>query len=128
MAGRILNYVLLFVLGLLVGAVGTVAHQSTVSILGVDVPWGVVAGILAVACLLIGLRLINRSRWQAVAAAIGILVSIGVLSLPSEGGSVLMPANVLGNVWVYTPIIIAAIVVAWPRLPERGGVNQNGIS
>jgi hypothetical protein len=37
----------------------------------------------------------------------------------STGGSVLVPDNLLARVWVFAPVIVATIVIAWPRLGQR---------
>ncbi|HEY2557453.1 MAG TPA: hypothetical protein VGI08_10125 [Diaminobutyricibacter sp.] len=119
MAARIVNLVLLFIAGAILGAVGTIAHQSTVTVAGVPLPWGITIALLAYTCLLIGLRLLNPGRAQALAAALGTIAMTFVFSLKGIGGSVLIPDNLLGKIWVVAPIVIAAIVIAWPRLPQR---------
>lgn len=128
MAARIVNYLLLFVVGAIVGAVGTITHQSTVTVAGVPLPWGITVALLAYACLLVGLRLLSSHRGPALAAAAGTIATILVFTLKSVGGSVLIPDNLLGQLWVVAPIVIAAIAVAWPRLPQGRAVGQNGIS
>ena len=128
MAVRIVNLILLFIAGAILGAVGTIAHQSTVTVAGVPVPWGITLALLAYTCLLIGLRLLNPGRAQALAAALGTIAMRFIFSLKGVVGSVLIPDNLLGKVWVVAPIVIAAIVIAWPRLPQRGAVSQNGLS
>lgn len=128
MAVRIINLILLFIAGALLGAVGTVAHQSTVTVAGVPFPWGITVALLAYTLLLVGLRLLNAGRAQALAAALGTIAITFVFSIKGFGGSVLIPDNVLGKVWVVAPIVIAAIVIAWPRLPQRRPVSQNGLS
>jgi hypothetical protein len=128
MAMRILNLILLFIAGAILGAVGTIAHQSTITLAGVPVPWGITVALLAYTCLLIGLRMLNPGRAQALAAALGTIAMTFIFSLKGVGGSVLIPDNLLGKVWVVAPIVIAAIVIAWPRLPQRGAVSQNGLS
>ena len=128
MATRIVNLILLFIAGAILGAVGTIAHQSTAAVAGVPVPWGITVALLAYTCMLIGLRLLNSGRAQALAAALGTIAMTFLFSLKGIGGSVLIPDNLLGKVWVVAPIVIAAIVLAWPRLPQREGFSQNGLS
>ena len=128
MAARIVNLILLFIAGAILGAVGTIAHQSTATLAGVPVPWGIIIALLAYTCLLIGLRLLNPGRAQALAAAFGTIAMTFLFSLRGIGGSVLIPDNLLGKIWVVAPIVIAAIVIAWPRLPRRESVSQNGLS
>jgi N-acetyl-1-D-myo-inositol-2-amino-2-deoxy-alpha-D-glucopyranoside deacetylase len=128
MAGRILNFALLFLLGAVLGTVGTVLHQSTVTLGSVAVPWGITVALAAVACLLAGLRLVNPGRAHAFAAAFGLVVMIGVFSQRSTGGSVLIPNNPLATVWVFAPVIVATIVIAWPRLGQRQRRGGNDIN
>jgi len=128
MAARIINLVLLFIAGAILGAVGAIAHQSTVTVAGIPVPWGITVALLAYTCLLIGLRLLNKGRAQALAAALGTIVMTFLFSLKGTGGSVLIPDDLLGKIWVVAPIVIAAIVIAWPRLPQREAAPQNGLS
>jgi hypothetical protein len=128
MASRILSYVLLFVVGVIVGTVGTVAQQSTTTLLGVSIPWGEILGLLAVASLLIGLRLVNAGRWQAFTAAVGVVIPVAIFTLPSQGGSVLIPGNGLGYAWIYGTVVIAIIVIGWPERRARRDVAENRIS
>ncbi|WP_233279364.1 hypothetical protein [Microterricola pindariensis] len=111
--------VLGFVVGAIFAAMGTVAHQITTEIAGVPVPWGLLLALLGYTALLIGLRLVLHDRVTVLFTAIGALLTIFVLSLRSTGGSVLIPEGTLGLVWTMAPAIIAAIVIAWPRLPDR---------
>ena len=128
MASRIVTYILLFLFGAILGTVGTIAHQSTVTVAGVPLPWGITLALLAYTCLLIGLRLLSTSRWPAIVVVLGTLLMILLFSVKGAGGSVLIPDNLLGKTWVVAPIVIAAIVVAWPRLPQKQVASQNGIS
>lgn len=118
-ANRIGTIVLGVIIGALFGAIATVAHQSTIELAGVTVPWGLIVGLISITALLIGLRLVLRDRAVVLAAALGMLATIFVLSLQSMGGSVLVPAGLSGTIWTFAPAIIAAFVISWPRLPER---------
>ena len=115
MLSRILTYLLLFLAGALVGAVGTVAHQTTVT-WGIPIPLGLIGSLLAYTSLLVGLRLLGSNRLPALSAAIGTILLILLFAQKSAGGSVLIPDNLLGQVWLVGPIVIAAVVVAWPDL------------
>jgi len=121
MASRVLNLVLLLCVGAVFGMIGTVAHQSTLEVLSIGVPWGIAVGLLGVTCLLAGIRLVTADRMPTLLAAIGVLAAIALFSFKSAGGSVLVPDNALGKVWVVAPVIIAAVVLAWPRLSRPGG-------
>ncbi|AMB60453.1 hypothetical protein AWU67_09215 [Microterricola viridarii] len=119
MSSRIGAAVLGFLVGALFAAMGTVAHQSTAEIFGITVPWGLLLGLVGFTALLVGLRLVLHDRVTVLFTALGALVTIFVLSLRSTGGSVLIPEGALGLAWTMGPVIIAAIVLAWPRLPAR---------
>jgi hypothetical protein len=121
MASRVLNLVLLLCVGAVFGMIGTVAHQSTFEMLSIGVPWGIAVSLFGIACLLAGIRLVTTDRMPTLLAAIGVLAAIALFSFKSAGGSVRVPDNTLGKVWVVAPVVIAALVVAWPRLRTPGG-------
>lgn len=116
---RVIGIVLAFLVGVAYGAIGTVAHAWAPSFFGVALPIGLVLGILGVAMLLLGLRIVLGDRLAAAAAALGVILMIGLLLLESVGGSVLIPQSVSGLVWTIAPGLVAVLVVAWPKLPER---------
>lgn len=95
-------------LGVVVGAVGTVLHRSTQ-------PWGVVV------CLLLVLAASVAARaWAGWTASLGLLVglylSIQVLSSGGPGDDVLMPAgSSLGWVWAIGALLMALGVAIAPR-------------
>lgn len=112
---RITAIVLAAMIGFFVGAILTAAHQATVEVGPLVVPWGIVAAVLITAALLVGLRIVFPTRWVAAAAAAGILGASALLSLGSGGGSILVPDNLTGYVWTFAPVLIAALVLGWPR-------------
>lgn len=101
------------------GVIFTVSHQATIEIAGVTVPWGIIAAILLTSALLAGLRLVFSTRIVPGFAAGGLLLAAGILALPSQGGSILVPDSVAGYVWSVLPALIAAIVLGLPSLPPR---------
>lgn len=110
---------LALVVGALVGSVTTVIHQSAITFIGIDIPWGLVVSLATVAAFLVGLRLVRGERGSAVFGALGVLVSVYIFSQRSVGGSVLVPDNLAGNVWALAPTLVATLIVAWPKLPDR---------
>ena len=122
MLSRILNAVLLVVAGAVIGAIGTVAHQIDVT-WGVSIPLGLIGSLLAYTALLVGLRLLASSRWPALFAALGTIGTILLFTQQSAGGSVLIPNNLAGQIWLVAPILIAAVVVAWPDVRVRNAVG-----
>jgi len=106
-------------LGLCIGAMLTVVHQSTALVAGVSVPFGIIVGVVIVGLFLAGLRIVCRTRLVAGAAAVGILFAIGVLSLRSAGGSILIAEGAAGYIWTIAPTLLAVVVLGWPQLPSR---------
>lgn len=98
-----------FVLGLLVGAVGTVMHRSTP-------PWG----LLLCVALVLGAGLLSRAWAGGVALggfAGGMFLSVTTLARTGPGGDVLVPAQ-QGIGWAWVLAAAAALVVA--ALAPRG--------
>ncbi|GAB3390283.1 hypothetical protein GCM10027568_13910 [Humibacter soli] len=109
---RVLVAVLLLVAGIVFGTLGTLVHSATIGTTAV--PWGVVVALLALACLLAGIRLMSDGRLYAACAGLGALVAIGILSQKSFGGSVLVTDSTVGWVWLGGAVVIALLVVGWP--------------
>jgi len=118
MLSRIVSAVLLVLAGAVFGAIGTVAHQVTVT-WGVPLPLGLIGALAAYTALLVGLRLLGSSRLPALFAALGAIAVILLFTQQSAGGSVLIPNNLLGQIWLVAPILIAAVVIAWPDVRGR---------
>ncbi|MBG6212966.1 MAG: hypothetical protein LH475_11905 [Cryobacterium sp.] len=106
-------------LGILFGVLGTIAHQATLTLYGVALPIGLSIAFVGIGALLLGLRLVVGDRFVVGLAAVGLLLTIFVLSLRGSGGSVLVPAGLPGTLWTVVPALIAALVLAWPKLPPR---------
>ncbi len=113
--------------GGLLGLVFTIAHQATVPIGSWTAPLGLALGILAVAALLVGCRLLWESRIPAAGAGIGIVATQLLLSLPSAGGSALVTDGTMSLVWMIVPAPLAAIVIVWPAARRlRPAVSARG--
>jgi hypothetical protein len=113
-------------IGIVYGAVATVGHRSALRIGDVVIPWGIAAALIGVLALLLGLRLVAGGRLAAAGAAVGVVATVALLTLPGLGGSVLVTGDVIGTVWAVAPALIAVLVVAWPRLPARGPAVRGG--
>ncbi|MDR6971015.1 DUF6113 family protein [Leifsonia shinshuensis] len=113
MLSRIVSAVLLVLTGAVFGVIGTIAHQASVT-WGVTIPLGLIGALAAFAALLTGLRLLGHSRLPALLAALGAIAVILLFTQQSAGGSVLIPNNLAGQVWLVGTILIAAIAIAWP--------------
>jgi hypothetical protein len=119
-------YALALLIGVIYGAVATVGHRQTIRIGDVEIPWGIAAALAGVLALLLGIRLVAGGRWAAAAAAVGIVGTVALLTLPGRGGSVLVAGDVIGTIWAVGPALIAVLVVAWPELPQRRSVPRVG--
>jgi N-acetyl-1-D-myo-inositol-2-amino-2-deoxy-alpha-D-glucopyranoside deacetylase len=122
LGSRIGSCAVALLLGLFAGGLLTVVHQATVAVADVTVPWGIVAALVITAALVAGLRLVFGSRIVAAFAAVGLLAAVVVLSTQSSGGSLLVPGNPAGFVWVFAPVVIPLVVLVWPgKWPRRAG-------
>jgi hypothetical protein len=120
-ASRAVSIVLAFVVGVVYGAVGTVAHPLSITIASVTVPWGLILAVVGVLALFVGFRLVLGERLAVVAAAVGVVGIVALFSLESAGGSVLIPQSSTGLIWVLAPALLAALVIFWPSLPAPAG-------
>ncbi len=112
---RVSTLVVATVLGAFAGVTLTAAHQATTAVGSLTIPWGIITAVAVTAALLAGLRLVFETRIVAGCAAVGLLGASALLAIQTSGGSVLVPANAAGYTWTYAPVVIAAIVLAWPR-------------
>ena len=114
------------VLGIVYGSVATLGHRNEIRIGDIVIPWGLAAALVGVLALLLGLRLVAGGRLAAAGAAVGIVGTVALLTLPGPGGSVLVAGDIVGTVWAVGPALIAVLVVAWPSLPTRRPVAGDG--
>ena len=112
MLERVIRVVQAFVGGVIIAMLATVVHTEWF-------PWALVAGLATVTCYLIALRILWDDRMVSVAGAISIIVTVFILAQRSEGGSVLIQADLAGNVWVFGTAIIAGLASAWPQIRFR---------
>jgi hypothetical protein len=118
-ASRVPVILLSLVVGAIYGTVGTVAHQNVLRIGDAALPVGLVLALIGAIGLLVGFRLLFPDRVAVLSVAIGMVGMIALFSVASAGGSILIPQGVVGLVWTVVPVLIATVVVAWPRMPQR---------
>lgn len=117
---QLLGAVAMVIVGLVLGALGTVTHQVTAG----SVALGAILDLALVACVLVGARLLLRSRLLIVLEA---LTCFGVtLALAYGFGSdtVLVPNNLAGQAWTLGQSLIAIIVIMWPDLSRIRGARR----
>lgn len=110
--GKVTAVVAAVVAGLVAGALGTVTHQQTLG----GFPVGMLVTTLLVVGLVVGLRLLFRSR--VLVAAVGVAIIVATQVLVSVGGqsSPLVLANLAGYVWTFGPAVVTLLALAWPDL------------
>ena len=117
---RVIAAILGGVIGVVLGALLTVYNGYTATIGGQPVWLGVILGSIVLAALFTGFRLAFGTRIVPGFAAVGAVVIIGILSLPSTAGSVLVTQSGPGLLWEIAPPVIAFLVLVWPQFPRRG--------
>ncbi|MGN6325177.1 hypothetical protein [Pseudolysinimonas sp.] len=95
------------VIGGVVGLLATFAHAQWA-------PWGLVAGLAILVCLVAGFRLVFASRIVAAAAAVGFVVAGALLALPGAGAPILRLDGPAGWIWAVAPVVLAVVVLAVP--------------
>ncbi|RXZ43514.1 hypothetical protein ESO86_15435, partial [Agromyces binzhouensis] len=65
LGSRIGTMAIAFAVGVVYGTVATIGHRHAWEIGGVSIPWGLVAGLVGVAALLLGVRLVAGGRAAA---------------------------------------------------------------
>ncbi|MGF3056628.1 histidinol dehydrogenase [Microbacterium sp. YY-01] len=109
---RAVAWLIVAAIGAFFGVASTVAH----GILWGFFPVGMVLGTIALAGLMLAVRMLVADRWACVAAGLGIFVAVVLLSGKGPGGSILVADTLWGRAW---GVVVAAVVVtiaAWPDL------------
>ncbi|WP_169581292.1 DUF6113 family protein [Microbacterium thalassium] len=107
---RIGTWVVAFLVGIVYGLAGTIAHAYELGWF----PLGLVLAVVGCAALLAAVRLLTADRWAALATGLGMMASTLVFSGKGPGGSVIVPEGPLGTIWTVALPILVAVVVAWP--------------
>ena len=107
---------LVLAFGAIIGALMTAVHQSNVPVGDLAVPWGLGLALFASTGFVVGLRVLTGSRVIPIVATVGIMGATAYLASPTVGGSVIVPANIVGVIWTFAPAVVLLVVVAWPNL------------
>jgi hypothetical protein len=100
------------------GVAGTIGH----SLMWGPIPVGLIVGAIACAAILIAIRALTHDRGAAVAAGLGMIGMLVLISGVGPGGSVVVADSLAGRIWTYLVAGLVLLVVAWPslsRLPVR---------
>ncbi|UNK69802.1 histidinol dehydrogenase [Microbacterium sp. H1-D42] len=117
---RGLSWLAAALVGAVYGIAATIAHSFMLG----PVPVGLIVGAIGCAALLIALRALTGDRWAALAAGLGMMVLILVISQRGPGGSIVVPDTPLGNIWMYVASGIVLLVVAWPDMARLRALSQ----
>ncbi|MEW2461127.1 MULTISPECIES: histidinol dehydrogenase [Microbacterium] len=115
---RVLSWVAAALVGGVYGVAGTIAH----SVMWGPIPVGLIVAAIACAAILVAIRALTHDRWAAVAAGLGMLGMLVMISGVGPGGSVVVQDSLAGRIWTYLAAGIVLLVVAWPsfsRPPAR---------
>ena len=107
-------YALLAVIGLGIGLIGSFSQGATWELLGVDLPLGLVAGLVATLIVIVGAGLLTGSRLGAVLAFLGWLLATTVMALKRPEGDLVVPATAYGLVWLFGGTVLGGLALAWP--------------
>lgn len=119
---RILSWVAAALVGGVYGVAGTIGH----SLMWGPVPVGIIVGAIACAAILVAVRALTHDRGATLAAGIGMLGMLIVISGPGPGGSVVVADTLAGRVWTYLVGGLVLLAVAWPSFSARGERARNG--
>ena len=115
---RVLSWIAAALVGGVYGVAGTIGH----SLMWGPIPVGLIVGAIACAAILIAVRALTHDRGAAVAAGLGMIGMLVLISGVGPGGSVVVADSLAGRIWTYLVAGLVLLVVAWPslsRLPVR---------
>lgn len=96
------------------GVAGTIAH----SVMWGPIPIGLIVAAIACAAILVAVRALTHDRGAAVAAGLGMIGMLVLISGVGPGGSVVVPDSLSGQIWTYVVAGIVLLVVAWPSFSQ----------
>lgn len=115
---RVLSWIAAALVGGVFGVAGTIAHSVTWG----PVPVGLIVGAIACAAILVAIRALTHDRGAALAAGLGMVGMLILISGVGPGGSIVVQDSLSGQIWIYVVAGLVLLVVAWPslsRLPVR---------
>jgi len=116
---RILSWLAAAIVGAVFGIAATIAHSAT---WWGFFPIGLILGALACAAILIAVRTLTADRWAGLAAGVGMVLLVTIVSGRGPGGSVIVPNTLTGQIWGFLVAGMVILIAAWPdfsRLKAR---------
>lgn len=120
---RVLSWIAAALVGGVYGVAGTIGH----SLMWGPVPVGLIIGAIACAAILIAIRALTHDRGATLAAGLGMIGTLVVISGVGPGGSVVVEDTLSGRIWTYVVAGFVLLAVAWPsfsRVPARTQARQ----
>lgn len=115
---RVLSWIAAALVGGVFGVAGTIGH----SLMWGPVPVGLLVGAIACGSILVAIRALTHDRGATLAAGLGMLGMLVLISGVGPGGSVVVEDTLSGRFWTYLVAGLVLLAVAWPsfsRLPPR---------
>lgn len=117
---RVLSWIAAALVGGVFGIAGTIGH----SLMWFSIPVGIIVGVIACGSILVAIRALTHDRGATLAAALGMLGMVTVISGVGPGGSVVVENTIWGQIWIYALAALALLAIAWPNLPQRRTPSQ----
>lgn len=115
---RVLSWVAAALVGGVFGVAGTIGH----SLMWGPVPVGLIVGAVACGSILVAIRALTHDRGATLAAGLGMIGMLVLISGEGPGGSIVVEDTLSGRIWIYLVAGLVLLAVAWPRfsrLPVR---------
>lgn len=115
---RVLSWIAAALVGGVFGVAGTIGH----SLMWGPMPVGLLVGAIACGSILVAIRALTHDRGATLAAGLGMLGMLVLISGVGPGGSVVVEDTLNGRIWTYLVAGLVLLTVAWPsfsRLPAR---------
>lgn len=111
---RVLSWIASALVGGVYGVAGTIGH----SLQWGPIPVGLIVGAVACAAILVAIRALTHDRGAAVAAGVGMVGMLLLISGVGPGGSVVVEDTLAGQIWTYLIAGLVLLVVAWPSFRQ----------
>nr|WP_314845420.1 histidinol dehydrogenase [uncultured Microbacterium sp.] len=109
---RVLSWIAAALVGGVFGIAGTIGH----SLMWGPIPIGLIVGAIACGSILVAIRALTHDRGATLAAGLGMVGMLMLISGVGPGGSVVVPDTFSGRIWTYLVAGLVLLAVAWPRL------------
>ncbi len=117
---RVLSWVAAALVGGVFGVAGTIGH----SLAWGPVPVGLIVGAIACGAILVAIRALTHDRGATLAAGLGMLGMLVLISGVGPGGSVVVQDSLSGRVWIYLVAGLVLLAVAWPSFARMAVQTQ----